>query len=257
MYPLQSLTDEQRAIYEWQIWSPDFGEQGQQRLSAATVLVSRVGGVGGAVAYQLAAAGIGRIVLAHAGNVRPSDLNRQILMTHEGLGTSRVESARRRLQELNPRCEVVTFAENIGESNVDRISTGVDVIVDCCPLFEERFVLNDCAIRRGIPLVECAMYDLEGSTFTVQPGRSACVRCLYPEKPPQWRRQFPVFGAVASAVGSLGAMAAIQLLAGVSDANVGHMVRIDLRTWCMQRFQLHRDPKCAACGNLSPPGDSV
>ena len=77
------LTDEERAVYEWQIWVDDFGESGQEALKGASVLISRVGGLGGVVAYQLAAAGIGKLVLAHAGNVKPSDLNRQLLMTHD------------------------------------------------------------------------------------------------------------------------------------------------------------------------------
>ena len=85
----QSLSDEERAIYEWQLWVEGFGEAGQLRLKNATVLVSRIGGVGGTLALHLAAAGIGRLILAHAGNLRPDDLNRQLLMSHAGVGQSR------------------------------------------------------------------------------------------------------------------------------------------------------------------------
>ena len=97
----RSLTEEEKATYEWQIWVPEFGIEGQEKLKAATVLVSRVGGLGSVVAYELAAAGVGRLILAHAGNVKPSDLNRQLLMTHDWLGKPRVESAKRRLLDLN------------------------------------------------------------------------------------------------------------------------------------------------------------
>ncbi len=109
------LSEEDRAIYEWQMWVPDFGEEGQKRLKQSSVLISRVGGLGGLVAYELAAAGIGKLILAHAGAIKPSDLNRQLLMTYAGLGTSRVESAKRRLLELNPHLEVVTVDENVHE----------------------------------------------------------------------------------------------------------------------------------------------
>src|SRR5262249_53691747 len=143
---LPPLTDDERAIYEWQMWVPDFGEEGQRKLKSASVLISRVGGVGGTVAYYLAAAGIGRIVLAHAGTIKPSDLNRQILMTYAGLGSLRVESAARRLRELNPRLDVVSLAENIGEENVSKLVGQVDIIVDCAPLFTERFLLNREAV---------------------------------------------------------------------------------------------------------------
>src|SRR5438105_1159933 len=112
------LTDADRARYEWQIWVPGFGEAGQRRLKNASVLVSRVGGVGGVVAYELAAAGIGRLVLAHAGAVRPDDLNRQLLMTHDSIGRPRMEIAPPRLRELNPDLEVLAVAENLSEDNV-------------------------------------------------------------------------------------------------------------------------------------------
>src|SRR5262249_13619867 len=102
----QTLTDEERAIYEWQLSVPGFGEEGQRKLNTASVLVSRIGGVGGCAAYQLAAAGVGRLVLAHAGNVRPSDLNRQLLMTHAGIGQPRTELGPGRLRELNPFIEI-------------------------------------------------------------------------------------------------------------------------------------------------------
>src|SRR5450432_1597926 len=112
-----TLTNEERAIYEWQLWVNGFGEAGQLRLKNATVLVSRIGGVGGTLALHLAAAGVGRLILAHAGDLRPDDLNRQLLMSHAGLGQSRVAQAARRLRDLNPLLEVVPIAENITGAN--------------------------------------------------------------------------------------------------------------------------------------------
>src|SRR3954462_900989 len=110
---LPPLTPEEAARYEWQTRTADVGEPGQRKLKAARVLVSRVGGVGGAAALYLAAAGAGKLVLAHAGNVWPADLNRQMLMTTEGLNRSRVESARRRILELNPNVDVEIVDANV------------------------------------------------------------------------------------------------------------------------------------------------
>ncbi len=87
---LPELTDVEREVYSWQMTVAGFGEEGQQRLKAATVMVSRVGGLGGLVAYELAAAGVGRLVLAHGGTLKPSDLNRQLLMRHNALGQARI-----------------------------------------------------------------------------------------------------------------------------------------------------------------------
>ena len=118
---MSRLNDHERAVYEWQMWVSDFGEGGQEKLKAATALVSRCGGLGGPLCYSLAAAGFGRLVIAHGGNVKPSDLNRQVLMTHDWLGKPRVESAARRLREFNPRMEIEAVPENINEQNAAEI----------------------------------------------------------------------------------------------------------------------------------------
>src|SRR6185295_4590074 len=98
MNNLPELTPEERAVYEWQMWVPGVGEEGQRKLKAATVLISRIGGLGGLVAHELAAAGVGRLILAHAGDLKPGDLNRQLLMRHASLGTPRSECAAATLQ---------------------------------------------------------------------------------------------------------------------------------------------------------------
>src|SRR3954447_6326674 len=116
-----TLSPEELARYEWQLDVTGFGPEGQARLKRASVLVSRVGGVGGNVAYQLAAAGVGRLVLAHAGKGRLDDLNRQLLMTHESVGTPRMDIAPKRLHELNPDVRIEGVAENINEQNVARL----------------------------------------------------------------------------------------------------------------------------------------
>lgn len=248
----EPLSDEERAVYEWQIWVPGFGEAGQEALKGASVLVSRVGGLGSVVAYELAAAGIGKLVLAHAGNVKPSDLNRQLLMTHDWLGKPRVELAARRLQELNPRLEIVAVGENVNEQNVQRLIAQVDVVVDCAPLFEERFLMNREAVQQSKPIIECAMYDLEGQITTVLPGESACLNCLYPEKPPAWKREFPVFGAVSGTVGCLAAMEAIKVIAGLGEPLAGKLLTYDLRDMTFRRRNILRDPDCAVCGTGEP-----
>jgi molybdopterin/thiamine biosynthesis adenylyltransferase len=244
------LSDIERAVYQWQMWVSDFGEAGQIKLKNATVLVSRVGGLGGVVAYQLAAAGIGRLILAHAGNIKPSDLNRQLLMTHAGIGTSRVESAARRLKELNPRLKVEALDSNLSEDLAQQLVARADVVVDCAPRFEERYSMNDAALRHGKPLVECAMYDLEAHLFCVLPGQTACLRCLYPDRPQPWRREFPVFGAVSGTIGCLGAMEAIKLIAGFGQPLAGRMLIADLRAMTFREIRLSRRPDCP-CARLT------
>lgn len=247
---MNGLTAAERETYEWQMWIPGFGEEGQARLRNASVLISRCGGLGGMVAYELAAAGIGRLVLAHAGNIKPSDLNRQILMTHAGLGTSRVESAARRLRELNPRLEIEAVAENVSTENAARLVESVDLVVDAAPLFEERFSLNREAVRQRKPMVEAAVHELEAHLTTLIPGKTPCLRCLYPDWPDYWRRRFPVFGAVSGTMGCLAALEVIKVLTGLGDPLLGRMILMDLRGMSFRTVKIRRDRSCSECGHL-------
>ncbi len=242
------LTDDERATYEWQMWVPGVGEEGQRKLKAANVLISRVGGLGGLVAHELAAAGVGRLILAHAGNLKPADLNRQLLMRHAALGTSRVECAARTLRELNPYIEVLAVNENISRDNIGRLVGMADVVVSAVPLFEERFLMNEEAVRQRKPIVDCAMYELTGQITTTLPGQSACLSCRVASEPENWKRQFPVFGAVSGTVGCLGAMEAIKLICGIGEPLVNRLLTFDLRDMRFRTIRTERRPNCPVCG---------
>jgi molybdopterin/thiamine biosynthesis adenylyltransferase len=245
------LTPDEIRRYEWQLAVAGFGEAGQRRLKRTRVLISRIGGVGGSVAWQLAAAGVGKLVLAHAGNLRLDDLNRQTLMTTAGIGQPRVDSARRLLADLNPHVEIEIVNENISEANAARLVERCDIAVGAAPLFEERLLMNRHAASQNKPLVDCAMYELEGRLTTIIPGKTPCLACLYPESPPHWKRRFPVFGAVAAAVGSLAAMEVIKLAAGVGEPLAGRLLTFDLRDMSFRSVQISRLEGCPVCGHLS------
>jgi molybdopterin/thiamine biosynthesis adenylyltransferase len=249
MTDLPPLTADEQATYEWQMWVRGFGEAGQRRLKSASVLVSRVGGVGGAAAMYLAAAGVGRLVLAHAGDLRPSDLNRQTLMSHEGLGTPRVDMARRRLLAINPRLQVDAVPENVSTENADRLVRSAEYVVDAAPLFQERLAMNAAAVRHRRPMVECAMFETELQVTTIVPGKSPCLQCLWPGVPPEWKRQFPVIGSVAATAGTLAATEVIKLVTGIGEPLVGRLLAADLLTMSFRTLPVRRDPACAVCGN--------
>jgi len=243
-----SLTAEERAIYEWQMWVPGMGEEGQLKLKNARVLVSRVGGLGGLVALELAAAGIGKLILAHGGVLQPSDLNRQLLQTHDHLGKPRIESIVRRLKDLNPRCDIIGVPENISEANADALVAQADIVVDAAPMFQERLALNAAAFRAGKPLVECAMHTLEASVTTFVPGKTGCLACYIPEVPPTWKRQFPVFGAVSGTAACIGAMEVIKLLTGIGTTLQGELLSMNLDTMQFRKVRLPKRADCAVCG---------
>ncbi|MBX7209424.1 MAG: HesA/MoeB/ThiF family protein [Verrucomicrobiaceae bacterium] len=249
------LTDEDRAMYEWQMWVPGVGEEGQRKLKGASVLISRVGGLGGLVALELAAAGVGRLVLAHAGNLRASDLNRQLLQTYDHIGRPRMESIVRRLREINPRIEIVGIEENVSEHNAARLVKEAGIVVDAAPMFEERLALNDAAMAQRKPMVECSMHALEASVTTFIPGSTGCLRCYVPVVPPTWKRQFPVFGAVSGTAACIGAMEVIKLITGIGRPLAGEMVTIDLGINTWRKVKLPRREDCRGCAGQAevPP----
>ncbi|MEM7235675.1 MAG: HesA/MoeB/ThiF family protein, partial [Planctomycetota bacterium] len=189
----------------------------------------------------------GKLVLAHAGNIKPSDIHRQLLMSYDRIGHSRVESAERKLHDLNPHVELVPVPENVNEENAARLIESVDLVVDCAPLFAERFLMNRECLRQGKPMVECAMFDLEAQLTTILPGETPCLACLYPEKPPRWKRQFPVFGAVSGTVGCMGAMEAIKTLSGFGETLAGSLLSFDLRDMSFQKVKIAKRADCAVC----------
>lgn len=247
---IKPLNELDKAIYEWQMWVPDFGEIGQEKLKNSSVLISRVGGVGSVVAYELAAAGVGKLVLAHGGNIKHSDLNRQLVMTYDCLGKPRIESAERRLKELNPHMEIETLSENVSRTNVKSLVDRADLIVDCAPLFSERFAMNAEAVEQGKPIIECAMYELEAQITTIIPGKTPCLSCLYPQEPTAWKRQFPVFGAVSGTIACMGAMEAIKVLSGLGQPLLSKLLTCDLRDMNFKKISIQRRDECPVCGHL-------
>ncbi|MCL4110600.1 UNVERIFIED_CONTAM: hypothetical protein GTU68_060491 [Idotea baltica] len=245
---MKKLTQEELATYEWQLDVPGHGEEGQERLKNSTVLVSRCGGLGSVVAYELAAAGIGTLVLAHGGNVKHSDLNRQLLMTHDWLGKPRIESVERRLKELNPRINIHSINANINKENVEELVGMSDLIVDGAPLFEERYLMNREAVNQSKVLVDCAMFELEAQITTIIPGETACLSCIYPDHPTAWKRKFPVFGAVSGTVACLGAMEAIKVLSGFGEPLKNRLLTMNLRDMSFLTVPIKRRDNCDICG---------
>ena len=111
--------------------------------------------------------------------------------------------------------------------------------------------MNEQAVRQGKPLVECAMYELEAQITTVAPGKTACLTCLYPEFPDQWKREFPVFGAVSGSLGCIAAMEAIKVISGLGTPLYNTLLRFDLRHVSFLKTASARRPDCRTCGALT------
>lgn len=224
----------------------------QERLKDSTALIAGVGGLGGTAALYLVVAGIGKVVLAHYGQLTQSNMNRQILMRHDSIGKSRVEQAMRTIQDMNPDVEVEIYDERSESGNIDRLLGGVNIAISARPNFQERRVLNAGCVERGVVMVEAAMNGMEGYLFNIVPKVTPCLHCLYPEDDPEWEELgFPVLGAVSGALGCLMAIEAIKLLTGYGKPMISQMLIFNTLDMDFRKVKIHSDKGCPVCGEKS------
>lgn len=243
------LSERETEQFAWQIMMPEFGEEAQQKLKASTALVSRIGGLGGPTALYLAMAGIGKLVLAHGGVPEMGHLNRWIFTPLEAVGkVSPVDSTKEHIQKLVPNIEIMGVKESINEKNVEDLVSKVDIVMDCPPWFEERQLLNREIVRQKKPMIEAAMYGMEGYVTTIIPGETPCLGCLgYQNK--QWKHPFPVIGAVPAVLGSLAALEAIKVLTGFGTPLKNKLLLFDGKTAAFRSIGVRRNPKCPVCNS--------
>jgi molybdopterin/thiamine biosynthesis adenylyltransferase len=166
------LSTQERERYRRQMMLGGFAEEHQQRLKDSTAFIAGIGGLGGTAALYLAVAGIGRLVLVHAGNLTLSNMNRQVLMRHDRIGTSRVVQAEKTLREINPDVEIEVHDERVTETQVDRLLAGAQIALSARPNYHERRALNAVCVHRQVPMVEAAMNGMEGYHPTSFPGNA-------------------------------------------------------------------------------------
>lgn len=246
------LTEIELERYRRQMMLEGFTEGHQQRLKDSTALVAGIGGVGGTAALYLALAGIGKMIIAHYGNLTLSNMNRQILMKHDWIGKSRVIQAKKSIEDINPDVDVEIYDERISEANVERLFDSVQIALSARPNFHERRVLNKACVTRGIPIVEAAMNGMEGYLFNVVPNITPCLNCVFHEDNPEWEELgFPVLGAVSGMLGCLMAIETIKLLTGYGKPLISQMLMYNTLNMEFKKLFIHRDAHCNVCGNSS------
>jgi adenylyltransferase/sulfurtransferase len=255
------MRDEQLLRYSRQIMLPFLDVAGQQRLLDATVLIVGVGGLGSPATLYLAAAGVGRLVLADHDHVELSNLQRQILHGQDDLDRPKVESARDRLRQLNPELQMETLEASLSEDSLDallsrgRVSGGegarIDLVVDGCDNFATRFAVNRACVRHGVPLVSGAAIRMEGQVAVFDPSAadSPCYQCLYSggdDRDASCARN-GVMAPLVGIIGSVQAMEAVKLLTGTGEPLTGRLLLLDAMTMQWRELRLRRDPACPVC----------
>jgi molybdopterin/thiamine biosynthesis adenylyltransferase/rhodanese-related sulfurtransferase len=245
------LSAEQKQRYSRHLLIPEVGSAGQARLLGSKALLIGAGGLGSPAALYLTAAGVGTIGIVDFDVVDLSNLQRQILHTNDRIGERKVESARKTLEALNPDVKVIPHEEMLVADNVDRIINGYDVIIDGTDTFETRYLLNDAAVAKNIPVIHASVFRFEGQLTTFIPYEGPCYRCLYPTPPPPELAPgcsvAGVLGVVPGIMGMLQANEALKVLLGIGDTLAGRLLLFDALDSTFTELKLRRDPACPVC----------
>ncbi len=240
------LTEEELQRYHRQVMIDGWDVPGQEKLKQSKVFVAGAGGLGSAAILYLASAGVGTLTICDCGTVGPSNLNRQILHTHERLGFSKVESAARALESTNPDTGVVGFNEKLDRSNAQRLIGDSQLILDCLDNWETRFALNEAAVAMRIPMIHAGVAGFRGHITFLDPPRTPCLACFQPSRPPG--PVIPIAGCTCGVLGSMQAMEALKFLTGIGRPLKNELLFFDGAGMKFETMELGKNPDCPVCG---------
>jgi adenylyltransferase/sulfurtransferase len=247
------LKKEQRERFARQLVLEGMGEDGQERLRSARVLVVGTGGLGSAACFYLAAAGVGNLGIVDSDVVDLSNLNRQILHGVSDLDRPKTESAAESLLDINPELDLVRYQERLTPARAVELAGGYDLVVECSDNFETKFLVNAACVEVGVPLVWASVLAWDGQMSVVIPGKGPCYRCLFP---PTLKldgvptaREVGILGAIAGTVGALEAVEAVKVLLDVGQPLMGRLLVWDGLASSFEEIQFAAQPSCPVCGD--------
>ena len=247
------LTPAEVKRYSRHLIMPEVGVAGQRRLKASSVLCIGAGGLGSPAALYLAAAGVGRLGIVDFDAVDFSNLHRQILHGTPDVGRPKLQSARERLEAINPEIHIDTYETSLTSKNALDLFRDFDVILDGTDNFPTRYLVNDACVLLGKPNAYGSIFRFEGQASVFGAPGGPCYRCLYPEPPPPGLvpscAEGGVLGVLPGVIGTIQATEAIKLVLGVGEPLVGRLLLYDALTMRFRELKLRRDPACPVCGD--------
>lgn len=222
------LNKEEKQQYNRHLILNEIGEEGQQKLKQAKVLVIGAGGLGCPILQYLAAAGVGTIGIVDFDVVDQSNLQRQVLFTHDDIGKPKAEAATRRLSQLNPFVTFHTYVEALSTSNAINLFERYDIVVDGCDNFATRYLVNDAAVLTSTPVVFGSIFKFEGQVSVFNYNNGPTYRCLYPN-PPKTNdvpncSEIGVLGVLPGIIGCLQANEVIKIICGIGEVLSGKLL---------------------------------
>lgn len=249
---IEELSHEQILRYSRHLLMPEVGLQGQIKLKNSSALIIGTGGLGSPVALYLAAAGIGRIGLVDYDIVDSSNLQRQVIHGTSTVGKLKVESAKERLQDLNPDIQVDIYNEPYTSENALRIAKDYDVIIDGTDNFPTRYLTNDVSVMLGKPNIYGSIFRFDGQVSVFHAKEGPCYRCLFPEPPPPGLvpscAEGGVLGILPGTIGTLQATEALKVLLGIGEPLIGKLLLYNALDMTFDFVKLKKNPNCRVCG---------
>lgn len=248
------MQDEELLRYSRHILLPEIGIEGQERIRNGRVLQIGTGGLGSAAAMYLAAAGIGSLTLVDPDQVDLTNLQRQIAHCTAAVGSPKVHSAQKTLQQLNPHTQVYPLAHSADAHLLGSLVKQADVVLDCTDNFATRHAINAACVQHRVPLVSGAALQWDGqiSVFDSRNGASPCYACAFPASAAVTEVACSTMGVFAPLVGIIGSMQAaeaLKLLLGTAPAWSGRLVMLQAQTMEFTELQIQRNPACPVCGH--------
>jgi molybdopterin/thiamine biosynthesis adenylyltransferase len=247
-----SLTEEQKIRYRRQLAIPEIGEEGQQKLGRAKVLLVGLGGLGSISSYYLAAAGVGHLRIVDRDGVGLENLNCQLLHSTDDLGRPKVESASEKLLRLNPACCVQTAIVDIrDEKDALGLAKGCDLLLDGTDNVRTRHVLNRVSLEKQIPFIYGGINGWNGMASTFIPGKTGCFACLFPPRPTRGEETgLPALGPTAGVIASIQSMEALRILLGLPSKLAGRLLEFRGMEMRFRTIDVEKDPDCTVCANI-------
>jgi molybdopterin/thiamine biosynthesis adenylyltransferase len=226
-----------------------FGEEGQERLKKAHIFIAGAGGLGSPVSIYLAVAGIGTITIVDMDVVDQTNLNRQILHFDHDIGRKKTASAEEKLQKLNPDIIINAIDVKIDDTNAAKLIGRAEGIVDAMDNYPTRYLLNDVAIAKKIPLFHGGISGFYGQVTTIIPGTTPCLKCIFPKAPP--KEVFPVVGVTPGIIGTIQANEVIKYLLGSGELLMGRLFIWDGMQARAEEICVERNPACETCSGMT------
>lgn len=244
------MDEQQSDRYSRQIRLSQIGSSGQQKLLDATALIIGMGGLGSPAAMYLAAGGVGKLIIVDYDVVEASNLQRQIIHNEASIGDNKVDSAQRAIKALNPGCEVEAINYQVDGDELKSLIARVDIVLDCCDNFPTRFETNRYCVETSTPLVSGAAIRFEGQIMNYQPDSNGpCYQCLYSQVYEN-AESCELEGVLAPVVGVIGTMQALQammILAGLGETLVGKLLLFDAAAMEWNQVKLPKSSSCPIC----------